>query len=116
MFEGVKNFFAEIRHSGDDRRKKRWLIALCAFSMLFVISFWVVNLKQTVETIDAGGGTTEDTSEDSFWSVMKRGSAIVYEQVSDSIKKLASLKNELQVKNQTNFQIDLPAITPRDIK
>lgn len=113
----MKSFIKELRNSGE-ARKKRFLIGGSAITMCLVVVLWVIYLNFSLETI-VGGRAEELARNDSngFWPTMKRGTAILYEEFAQLIKRGVDQKKEIIIQPQKNYQVnDIKPIAPQTIK
>lgn len=114
----LKTFITELRASSEAKRKL-YLVYGSGVTMCLVVALWGVYLNLNVHSI--GEDTTAEISQaapqDSFFSTMGRGSAILYSQFADFIRKEFSKKKEFTIDTQENFQSgDLPTLAPQDIR
>jgi hypothetical protein len=117
----VTKLVREIQNSGDEARKRRWLVGLSAFTMLIVVVLWLGYLNLTLVNVPGGdtAAAQVQTKEQNrgFVSAMQRGSAIVYHQIVGFLKEQSRATNNFEIRPNTGYHaLDLPAITPREIK
>ncbi|HEY4523964.1 MAG TPA: hypothetical protein VJK04_03790 [Candidatus Paceibacterota bacterium] len=118
MPQGLKNFIAELRTSGE-ARKKRYLVIGSAITMSVVVFLWMGYLNINVQNVSDTERTdaAPEIQKNDFWETMKRGSAILYDQIADLIGKGINQKKEIIIDTKENFQSgELAPITPQEIK
>ncbi|MBI2623264.1 MAG: hypothetical protein HYW65_01655 [Candidatus Liptonbacteria bacterium] len=84
--------FLKRLQGADATTKRRVLIAGSAVAMVVVLYVWLVYFNNLLA--DAGGARTAGAGEEtgaSFWATMRRGSAVLYDNVADAFGRIGEL-------------------------
>src|SRR3989344_8014279 len=112
MLHGLKQLVAGLQKS-DEARKRRWIFGATTVTMTLVAFFWLAHLNATVNSVNVGAGAVPKTEpqESTFLATMKRGGAIIYENLFDFFRAKVGTKKEIDIESaHLNFQA--PGIMP----
>jgi len=128
MSKTFKKFIKELRAS-DEGRRNRYLWGGSAVTMGIVILLWVAYLNMNIQGVSnsKSAEATGAGSSNAFFSVMGRGSAILYSQFAGFIQGQFGKKKEIIISAddnaaqgsgaKENFQSgELAPVTPQEIK
>lgn len=115
----IKKFVSDLRSSSEER-KKRYLAGFSAVTMILVVFLWINYIAGSIKEISPNDGQMTDainSDRQKFWPILKKGTAIIYDNIAEAINKNIARKKEIEIINDENFQVsDLTRIEPREIK
>lgn len=128
MWENFKDFISQLRESGESR-KRRYLFGGSAVTMTLIVLLWVTYLNANVQGISYSNtaDSADNISGSDFFSVMKRGTGLLYAEIASLVATGMNQKQEIiisagdgaatDVKSTNNFQSgELLPIVPQDIR
>lgn len=103
----ARKFLRELQRS-DKTRKKRWLIAFTAFSMIVVLALWLVyiNVLGIPSTVVKTPAPKAENSLESVWGTFKRGLSEIFSNVKSQLETSKNLiENQFQKTNEVIINV-----------